>query len=98
MKKLLLLAFALLASVLTAEIKAQNVQLFYDTGRNCATSTVEMFRPDAGGSTYFFVDLDYKPSMIGAYWEIARDFNFLQVLHYIQCVQRAIPFLCLARN
>ena len=78
MKKLLLLAIAALVSVLTSEIKAQNIQLFYDTGRNCATSTVEMFRPDAGGSTYFFVDLDYKPSMIGAYWEIAREFNFWQ--------------------
>ena len=78
MKKLLLLAFALLASVLTVEIKAQNVQLFYDTGRNCATSTVEMFRPDAGGSTYFFIDMDYSPKVAGAYWEIAREFNFWQ--------------------
>ena len=78
MKKLLSLAIALVASVLTAEIKAQNVQLFYDAGRNCATSTVEMFRPDAGGSTYFFVDMDYSPKVAGAYWEIAREFNFWQ--------------------
>ena len=57
---------------------AQNVQLFYDTGRNCATSTVEMFRPDSFGSTFFFVDLDYAPKVTGAYWEIARELNFWQ--------------------
>lgn len=77
MKKLLslvILAFALLAS----ETKAQNFQLFYDAGRNCATSTVEMFRPDNGGNTYFFVDMDYTPQITGAYWEIAREFNFWQ--------------------
>ena len=78
MKKLLSLAFAVLASVLTTQIKAQNIQLFYDTGRNCATSTIEMFRPDKGGSTYFFIDMDYSPTITGAYWEIAREFNFWQ--------------------
>ena len=56
----------------------QNLQLLYDTGRNCATSTVEMFRPDSFGSTYFFVDLDYAPKVTGAYWEIARELNFWQ--------------------
>ena len=78
MKKLLSLTLAVLATVLTTEIKAQNVQLFYDAGRNCATSTVEMFRPDAGGSTYFFIDMDYSPKVAGAYWEISREFNFWQ--------------------
>ena len=58
--------------------KAQNVQLFYDTGRGCATSTVEMFRPDGGGSTFFFVDMDYSPKVVGAYWEIARELCFWQ--------------------
>ena len=58
--------------------KAQNIQLLYDTGRNCATSTVEMFRPDAGGSTFFFIDMDYSPKVMGAYWEISRELNFWQ--------------------
>lgn len=58
--------------------KAQNIQLYYDAGRNCATSTVEMFRPDRGGSTFFFVDFDYAPKAYGAYWEIARELNFWQ--------------------
>lgn len=58
--------------------KAQNLQLFYDPGRGCATSTVEMFRPDSFGSTYFFVDMDYSPRVTGAYWEIAREFCFWQ--------------------
>lgn len=78
MKKLLSLSFAMLAGILTAQIKAQNIQLFYDTGRNCATSTVEMFRPDKGGSTYFFIDMDYSPKVKGAYWELSREFNFWQ--------------------
>ena len=47
------------------EAQAQNLQLFYDAGRGCATSTVEMFRPDAGGSTFFFVDFDYTPKTTG---------------------------------
>jgi hypothetical protein len=47
-------------------------------GRNAATTTVEMFRPDSGGSTFFFVDMDYSPKVSGAYWEIAREFNFWQ--------------------
>ena len=58
--------------------KAQNVQLMYDAGRGRVTSTVEMFRPDAGGSTYFFVDVDYTPKASGAYWEISRELNFWQ--------------------
>ena len=60
------------------EAQAQNLQLFYDAGRGCATSTVEMFRPDAGGSTFFFIDFDYSPKASGAYWEISRELNFWQ--------------------
>ena len=56
--------------------KAQNLQVFYDTNRGCVTSTLEMFRPDAFGSTFFFVDMDYSPTAIGAYTEIAREFCF----------------------
>ena len=77
MKRLLLAAIcAFSAFAFTA--KAQNVQLLYDTGRGCLTSTVEMFRPDSFGSTFFFVDLDYNPKMTGAYWEIARELCFWQ--------------------
>lgn len=57
---------------------AQNVQLHYDLGRNALTSTIEMFRPDAGGSTYFFVDFDYTPKVSGAYFEISRELCFWQ--------------------
>ena len=77
MKRLFaLIVFA--ATFFAVESKAQNVQLFYDAGRNCATSTVEMFRPDSYGSTYFFVDLDASPKVTGAYWEISRELNFWQ--------------------
>ena len=60
------------------EIKAQNIQVMYDPGRGCVTSTVEMFRPDPYGSTYFFVDMECAPKMTGAYWEIARELCFWQ--------------------
>ena len=40
------------------------------------TFTLEMFRPDAFGSTFYFVDMDYTPRAIGAYVEIAREFCF----------------------
>ena len=49
----------------TQESKAQNIQVQYDTERDCVTSTLEMFRPDAFGSTFFFVDMDYTPNMTG---------------------------------
>ena len=37
----------------TQESNAQNIQVLYDTERDCVTSTVEMFRPDAFGSIIF---------------------------------------------
>ncbi|MBR5856100.1 MAG: hypothetical protein IKY70_02370 [Bacteroidales bacterium] len=46
MKKLLTLIVITLFALVTSEVKAQNVQLLYDTDRGCLTSTVEMFRPD----------------------------------------------------
>ncbi len=63
--------------------EAQNIQLHYDLGenRNFFTTTVEMFRPDNWGSTFFFVDMDYRSDARNvengislAYWEIARSF------------------------
>ena len=81
MKKLFIAALLLLAVVSISginKVQAQNLQLFYDAGRGCATTTVEMFRPDAGGSTFFFIDFDYSPKARGAYWEISRELNFWQ--------------------
>jgi hypothetical protein len=62
-------------------LNAQNLQLHYDFGedRKYFTTTVEMFRPDTFGSTFFFVDMDYAGENNGvslAYWEIARDLKF----------------------
>ena len=47
MKRLLSLVLLLGTCVGMGHLKAQNVQVLYDTGRNCVTSTVEMFRPDS---------------------------------------------------
>lgn len=62
--------------------KAQNLQVFYDTNRECITTTLEKFTPDAWGSTFFFVDMDYSPKAVGAYTEIAREFCFWQDTEY----------------
>lgn len=62
--------------------RAQNIQLHYDLGegRKYLTSTVEMFKPDKYGSTFFFVDMDYGVGDIEgvslAYWELARGLKF----------------------
>lgn len=78
MKRFILILAAVVGMFAAESAKAQNLQAFYDTGRNCATTTVEMFRPDSFGSTFFFIDMDYTPRVIGAYWEISREFNFWQ--------------------
>jgi hypothetical protein len=66
-------------------VNAQNIQLHYDfgEGRKLFTSTVEMFRPDSWGSTFFFIDMDYSSDARDvdngvslAYWEIARSFKW----------------------
>lgn len=78
MKKTALSLFLLIATVSMAQT---NLQLHYDfgEGRKFVTSTLEMFKPDAWGNTFFFVDIDYNspegnhPSL--AYLEIARCFS-----------------------
>lgn len=77
-----------LAVAAAVAASAQNVQLHYDPrhslhgvgARDYLTSTVEMFKPDAAGSTFFFIDMDYNgdQGIGGAYWEIARDVRFWQ--------------------
>ena len=90
MKKTLLF----LAVFLTATIfaKAQtNIQVMYDFGkdRQNVTTTLEMFKGDNWGSTFFFVDITHDGKFqhkdgvdhsapIGAYTEIARSLNFWQ--------------------
>ncbi|GAE23394.1 hypothetical protein JCM10003_3152 [Bacteroides pyogenes JCM 10003] len=40
---------------------------------------MEKFHPDAWGSTFFFVDMDYTSAGVtSAYWEIARELKFWQ--------------------
>jgi hypothetical protein len=83
MKKIL---FAAALIVATQFGFAQNLQLHYDflknandpnaSGRGYLISTVELFKADKYGSTYFFTDLDFNSSRGGnsqAYSEIDRD-------------------------
>lgn len=75
MKKILII---LIAVAFAGSVSAQNIQTHYDLGkdRKYLTTTVEMFRPDKMGSTFFFIDMDYGVNDIDgvgmAYWEIAR--------------------------
>lgn len=89
---------ALLLLVLCQVVMSQNIQFHYDfrhalnkdiPASNYLTTTVEMFKPDKWGSTFFFVDVDYNQSKqnIGlAYWEIARDFKIgsLPIMPHIE--------------
>ncbi|GAB4179020.1 MAG: DUF5020 family protein [Calditrichia bacterium] len=67
-----------LSMLLVSSVFAQNFQLHYDLGedREYFTSTIEMFKPDEYGATFFFVDFDYNQpgnkSISLAYFEIAR--------------------------
>lgn len=79
MKKLVLVLFV---SLLTLGSFAQNLQTHYDMGkdRGYLTTTVELFKPDKTGNTFFFIDMDYgsngvKNSPSLAYFEIARCFT-----------------------
>ena len=85
MKKIFLSALLLVS---TLPIFAQlNVQLHYDFGdafygnklsnRPHLTTTVENFKADKWGSTYFFVDLDFGDNtMKSAYAEFSRELRF----------------------
>ncbi|MFV0593064.1 MAG: DUF5020 family protein [Draconibacterium sp.] len=93
MKRILLL-FSVLA--FAASTYAQNIQLHYDfgEGRKMLTSTVEMFRPDKYGSTFFFIDMDYGSEASGinngislGYWEIARAFKWNETQKFMPRVE-----------
>lgn len=76
MKKLFL-SFMLISS-LTA-FSQTNLQLHYDfgAGRKYLTSTIERFKPDANGSLFYFVDMNYNADgPMEAYFEIARELKF----------------------
>lgn len=78
MKKLFILVVLLVGTSLFA----QNFQLHYDfdSDRKYFTGTLEMFKPDDYGSTFWFVDFDLNDGMENqsaamAYWEILRMFK-----------------------
>lgn len=84
MRKHILLVITL---IITGFAQAQNLQVHYDFGsglydkdlatRPLVTTTLEMFRPDKWGSTFFFVDMDHtSKGVASSYWEIARELKF----------------------
>lgn len=88
MKKLF--AFLGLGLLATGAFAQTNLQFFYDFGeyRKHVTTTIEMFKGDNWGNTFFFIDYDYATKdqrdanigsvygVTGSYMEIARCFNF----------------------
>ena len=87
MKKIM--AFAGLSLLAVGAFAQTNLQVFYDLGeyRKHVTTTLEMFKSDDWGSTFFFVDYDYADKddrdakvwgATGSYFEIARSLNFWQ--------------------
>ena len=90
--------FLMIATLLVSGFaKAQtNAQVLYDFGsdRKFVTLTLEMFKQDKWGNTYFFVDHDFKLNQMtdpntdkkyehnisqgGTYTEISRALNFWQ--------------------
>ncbi len=86
MKRTLALIGALTACL---TVGAQNIQQHYDFGHNIYsefnkdntnrppyTTTVEFFKLDGWGNTFFFVDFDYNDGIQGAYYELARELCF----------------------
>lgn len=73
------ITFLFLVMVSVMAYSQTNLQLHYDLGegRNYFTSTIERFKPDAKGSTFFFVDMNYNATgPTEAYFEIARELKF----------------------
>ena len=76
MRKLILACLLFAGAGLIAQT---NLQLHYDfgKGRNYLTSTIERFKPDANGSLFYFVDMNYNAGgPTEAYFEIARELKF----------------------
>ncbi len=89
-RKSILLVLLCLLSVRTA-LAQVNMQVFYDFGsdRKYVTMTLEMFKADKWGNTYFFIDHDFNYKQHesnadngvapgGTYLEISRCLNFWQ--------------------
>lgn len=86
MKKRVLFILAAICGFAQISYGQTNLQLFYDFDRECITSTIEMFKGDNWGNTFFFIDYDYQlkkakgttDSPSSTYFEIARCLNFWQ--------------------
>lgn len=87
MKKIV--AFAGFSLLAVGAFAQTNLQVFYDLGqdRKLVTTTLEMFKSDDWGSTFFFVDYDYTTKnqrdmkiygTQSTYMEIERALNFWQ--------------------
>ena len=88
-KSVFFLAAAAALTVSQMACAQTNIQTFYDFGNGYATTTIEMFKGDSWGNTFFFVDHYYSTAgqrsdtgcasaINGSYFEIERNINFWQ--------------------
>ena len=87
MKKTLSILVLMIFMGLGFASKAQNIQVMYDFGgeRQYVTTTLEMYKPDKWGNTFFFVDIYHNGKNhpgnfgpMGTYMEVERGLNFWQ--------------------
>ena len=87
MKKTLSILVLMIFMGLGFAAKAQNIQVMYDFGgdRQYVTTTLEMYKADKWGGTFFFADFYHNGKkhpnnygMMGTYMEIERALNFWQ--------------------
>lgn len=85
MKKLILFTLSVFASVMS--FAQTNLQTQYDFGQGHLIATLEMFKADNWGSTFFFADYNMTNhddrqlgvhGATGSYMEISRSLNFWQ--------------------
>lgn len=93
-----LFSFSILSGITLSVCAQFNLQFHYDFGRHMNpnseanrqlfTVTAEFFKADKLGSTFLFIDMDYRgkdgyqqyyQGAISAYWEMSRDFTFAKV-------------------
>lgn len=92
MRKLFILPLLCISIAASAQF---NLQFHYDLGRHINpdaepnrqlfTATAEFFKADRLGSTFLFIDMDYRgkgpqnQGPMSAYWEMSREFTFAKV-------------------
>lgn len=92
-RKTLLLTLLLTILCIKSAIAQVNMQVFYDFGtdRKFVTMTLEMFKADKWGNTYFFIDHDFNYSQHDSNEKnnLAPGGTYLEISQHLQCPYKA---------